>query len=403
MERLTGKKILLGICGGIAAYKMLSLIRLLRKEGAEVQVVLTPNARDFVGTLSPATLAGQEVHADLFDAKTGKWANHVDLGLWADLFLIAPLTASSLSKMASGQSDNLLLTTYLSARCPVWVAPAMDLDMWAHPTTRRNLRQLEQDGVRILEPEEGLLASGLSGKGRLQEPETLLETVAAHFQTEGPLKGKSVLITLGPTQEDLDPVRFISNHSTGKMGGALARAFLAAGARVSVVAGPVAKGVVPAEARTQPVRTALEMLEACQVWAPEADVVVFCAAVADYRPAEKATEKIKKSGDRMTIELVRNPDIAAELGARKKSGQYHLGFALETTDELENAQSKLIRKNLDAIVLNSLQDAGAGFAHDTNRITILSPNEKPLAFETKSKQDVAQDIVDYVVRNLPVA
>jgi phosphopantothenoylcysteine decarboxylase/phosphopantothenate--cysteine ligase len=396
MASLQGKKILLGISAGIAAYKSLSLIRLLKKAGANLSVLLTPPAEAFVGKLTPATLAGTPVHSELFDAATGEWTNHVHLGLEADLMLIAPATASTLSKMACGQSDNLLLTTYLSARCPVWVAPAMDLDMWLHPATQRNIRTLIADGVRIVEPAEGELASGLVGKGRMEEPEVLFGLIEKHFAEKQTFTGKKVLITLGPTREALDPVRFISNHSTGKMGGEIASALLSRGAEVCIVAGPVHDSVLPAAAHIYKVESALEMHAAALELFPKMDLAILSAAVADYRPAEVAEQKIKKSSDEMEIRLVKNPDIAASLGSMKKSGQYLLGFALETNNERENALSKLERKNLDAIVLNSLQDPGAGFAHDTNKITILSADGNTFVFETKSKKEVAHDIAVFL-------
>ena len=353
-----------------------------------------------MGKLTPATLADSPVYSELFDQATGEWTNHVHLGLESDLMLIAPATASTLSKMAAGQSDNLLLTTYLSARCPVWVAPAMDLDMWLHPATQRNIARLQADGVRVIEPAEGELASGLVGKGRMEEPENLFEKVQAFFESCGSFKGKKVLITLGPTREALDPVRFISNHSTGKMGGEIAAALLARGAEVHLIAGPVSAGVLPAEAKVIKVESALEMHAAAMELFPGMDIGILTAAVADYRPAEVSEQKIKKSGDEMEIRLVKNPDIAAALGASKKASQYLLGFALETNNEKENALSKLQKKNLNAIVLNSLQDPGAGFAHDTNKITILSAGGATFAFETKSKKEVAHDIADFLEKAL---
>jgi len=401
MSGLKGKKILLGISAGIAAYKSLSLIRLFKKAGAEVKVILTPPAEAFVGKLTPATLADSPVYSELFDSHTGEWTNHVHLGLESDLMLIAPATASTISKMAAGQSDNLLLTTYLSARCPVWVAPAMDLDMWAHPSTGRNISRIMADGVRVIEPAEGELASGLSGKGRMEEPEILFQLVQDFFASSGSFNGKKVLITLGPTREALDPVRFISNHSTGKMGGEIAAAMLARGADVHIVAGPVADSVLPAGARITKVESALQMHAAASELFPKMDIAVLCAAVADYRPAEVSEQKIKKSGDEIEIRLVKNPDIAASLGAVKKAGQYLLGFALETNNEKENALSKLRKKNLDAIVLNSLQDEGAGFSVDTNKITILSAGGATFAYETKSKKEVAHDIAGFLEKTLP--
>jgi phosphopantothenoylcysteine decarboxylase/phosphopantothenate--cysteine ligase len=397
---LKGKKILLGISAGIAAYKSLSLIRLLKKAGASVTVLLTPPAEAFVGKLTPATLADSPVYSELFDSATGEWANHVHLGLEADLMLIAPATASTLSKMAAGQSDNLLLTTYLSARCPVWVAPAMDLDMWLHPSTQRNIGRIRADGVRVIEPAEGELASGLSGKGRMQEPEVLFEMVQDFFAAPGSFKGKKVLITLGPTREALDPVRYISNHSTGKMGAEIAAALILRGAEVSIVAGPVSSSLLPAAAQVRHVESALEMQAAAMELFPQSDIAILSAAVADYRPAVVSDEKIKKSDDEIELRLVKNPDIAASLGASKKPGQFLLGFALETQNERDNALAKLKKKNLDAIVLNSLRDEGAGFAHDTNKITILSAAGATFAYETKSKKEVAHDIADFLEKTL---
>jgi phosphopantothenoylcysteine decarboxylase/phosphopantothenate--cysteine ligase len=396
MSVLKGKKILLGISAGIAAYKSLSLIRLFKKAGAEVKVLLTPPAEAFVGKLTPATLADSPVHSELFDAGTGEWVNHVQLGLETDLMLIAPATASTLSKMASGQSDNLLLTTYLSARCPVWIAPAMDLDMWLHPATQRNISQLVKDGVRVIEPAEGELASGLVGKGRMEEPENLFRLVEDFFNAPKSFSGKKILITLGPTREALDPVRFISNHSTGKMGAEIAKCLLAMGADVHIVAGPVSAGILPSGAQVLHVESAIQMHEAAMNVFPNMDIAILCAAVADYRPAEVSSQKIKKTGDEMEIRLIKNPDIAASLGASKKPGQFLLGFALETNNEIENALSKLQRKNLDAIVLNSLQDPDAGFAVDTNKITILSAAGGTFAYETKTKKEVAHDIAEFV-------
>lgn len=400
MYSLQGKKILLGISAGIAAYKSLSLIRLMKKAGAEVKVVLTPPAEAFVGKLTPATLADSPVYSELFESSTGEWTNHVQLGLESDLMLIAPATASTISKMASGQSDNLLLTTYLSARCPVWIAPAMDLDMWKHPANLRNISQLEADGVRIIGPAEGELASGLSGKGRMEEPELIFEHVKNFFHPQSDLRKKKVLITLGPTREALDPVRFLSNHSTGKMGGEIAAALLRRGAEVFIVAGPVSEKVLPAGAIVEKVESAMQMHESASRLFPQMDLAILCAAVADYRPAEIADDKIKKDGDEMHICLVKNPDIAASLGEAKTSKQFLLGFALETSNETAHALGKLKRKNLDAIVLNSLRDPGAGFALDTNKITILSASGATFAFETKSKKDVAEDIAAFLEKTL---
>jgi len=397
---LLDKKILIGICGGIAAYKVVSLIRLLKKSGAEVRVIVTPSASGFVGKVSLATVSENPVLEQMADGNTGVWTNHVDLGLWADLFLICPLTASSLSKMATGLADNLLIATYLSARCPVYAAPAMDLDMWAHHSTQRNLDTLIKDGVRILEPEEGSLASGLTGKGRMQEPEALHSAVAHHFLS-GALQGKKVLITMGPTIEPIDPVRFISNHSTGKMGAELVKAFAEGGAQVMVVSGPVAFDLAQLPAEVTRVHTAAEMYEASLRQFADVDIAVLTAAVADYTPAQTATQKIKKTESEFSIELIKTQDIAAKMGASKQPHQMLVGFALETNNEIRHAREKLAKKNLDAIVLNSMNDPGAGFGHNTNKITILNTKGETFAFDLQSKKDVARDIVNYVVNHLP--
>ena len=401
MHLLKGKKIIVGICGGIAAYKILTLIRLLKKAGAEVKVIMTPSAVDFIGKLTPATLSEEEIYLEMFNTSTGVWTNHVELGLWADLFLIAPATAGTISKMTSGQADNLLITTYLSARCPVFVAPAMDLDMWAHPSTQSNINLLKNHQVQIIEPGTGSLASGLEGKGRMEEPEQIFNILESFFKSAQTLKGKKVLITLGPTMEAIDPVRFISNHSTGKMGAEISLNLVQKGAEVYIVAGPIKADVkLPVEATTIKVQSAEEMYQACLKIFPEADITILSAAVADYRPEKAETEKIKKKDDSLEIRLIKTTDIAASLGQKKKKGQILVGFALETNNEVANAKSKIERKNLDAIVLNSMNDPGAGFGFDTNKITIIDRIGQEFTFETKTKKEVANDIVEYVVKKL---
>jgi len=402
MKLLEGKKILIGICGGIAAYKVLTIIRLAKRSGAEVKVIMTPTALEFVGKLSAATLSESEVLVDLFNSASGVWTNHVKLGLWADLFIIAPATASSISKMANGQADNLLLTTYLSARCPVMIAPAMDLDMWAHPSTNNNLEVLRKHNVHIIAPTIGSLASGLEGNGRMEEPENIFAQIISHFKKTQDLLGKKVLITLGPTVEPIDPVRFISNHSSGKMGAEIVRCLIERGADVHVVAGPIkTDNLLPKEAKIYKVQTAEQMYQAASSIFEFADITILAAAVADYKPEKTELQKIKKKEEDLEIKLVKTIDIAATLGQIKRSGQMLIGFALETQNEIINAKAKLDRKNLDAIVLNSMNDAGAGFGFDTNKITIIDSQGNEIVFETKSKKEVANDIVEYVVQNLP--
>ncbi|MCU0449227.1 MAG: bifunctional phosphopantothenoylcysteine decarboxylase/phosphopantothenate--cysteine ligase CoaBC [Bernardetiaceae bacterium] len=402
MNALQDKKIILGVTGSIAAYKAALLVRLLVKAGAQVQVLMTPAATEFIAPLTLATLAQRPVLSQLVsDPATGTWTNHVDLGLWADALVIAPASANTLAKMAHGQCDNLLLATYLSARCPVWAAPAMDLDMLAHPATQANLGTLAAHGVRLIEPGTGALASGLEGKGRLAEPEEILAELTAFFTTLAaplPLLGKRALLTAGPTVEAIDPVRFISNHSSGKMGYALAEALAARGAEVTLVSGPVR--LAPAHSRITrvPVESAAQMFEAVMAHLPTADLVVQAAAVADYTPRQVAAQKIKKKGDEgLTLELVKTADIAAATGQRLRPGQLHVGFALETEHELANAQSKLQRKNFDLIVLNSLQEPGAGFGHDTNKVTIIRRDGSVQPWPLLTKQQVAEKIVDLMV------
>ena len=394
---LKGKHIVLGITGGIAAYKSVQLLRLLVKAGAEVQVVITPNGKEFITPVTLSALSGKPVISEFFTANTGEWHSHVDLGLWADAMVIAPATASTIGKMANGVADNMLVTTYLSAKAPVFVCPAMDLDMMRHPSTRRNLDLLRSYGNHIIEAASGELASHLTGKGRMQEPEKIVAVLDEFFDraADKSLKGKKIVITAGPTYEAIDPVRFIGNHSTGKMGFAIADEAARRGADVTVVAGPVQVKATEPSVQTIPVTSAREMLEATQARATDADIVIFAAAVADYAPAEFYDTKIKREEEGIDcIRLVKNPDIAATVASAKKSGQVMCGFALETDHEMEHASAKLERKHLDAIVLNSLRDKGAGFGTDTNKVTIVTAAGKEYRSGLKSKADVAADILD---------
>ena len=397
---MQGKRILLGITGGIAAYKIAFLVRILKKSGAEVRCIMTPASSDFISPLVLSTLSENPVGIEFWDKKSGVWTNHVEYGLWADLFVVAPLTANSLAKMASGACDNLLLATYLSMKCPVMVAPAMDLDMYAHPATKRNLVQLEKDGVQIIPAESGQLASGLEGEGRMAEPETIAGAISAFFEN-GPsakrLFGKKVLITAGPTYEAIDPVRFIGNHSSGKMGYAIAEKCLEEGAEVILVSGPTNLDLIHPRLQLLRVRSAEEMLKKVQEHWDESQIGIFSAAVADYRPRKAADQKIKKKDDEMAIELVKNPDILGWAGSVKKAGQLLTGFALETNDVVDYATTKLKKKNLNMIVMNSLEDKGAGFAVDTNKISILDDHNNFTSFELKSKSAVAADIVEYLI------
>lgn len=393
---LAGKHIVLGISGGIAAYKSACLLRLLVREGAEVQVVITPNGKEFITPATLAALSGKPVVSEFFAANTGEWHSHVDLGLWADLMVVAPATASTLGKMANGIADNMLITTYLSAKEHVMVAPAMDLDMWKSPSTQRNIRTLASDGVDIIEPAAGELASGLSGKGRMEEPENIVERIREYFRKAGSLCGRRILVTAGPTYENLDPVRFIGNYSSGKMGFAIAAESARRGASVTLVAGPVSLPTPPGDITRIDVTSARQMLEAALGAFDSVDCAVLSAAVADYRPEFEATKKIKREGvEQMQLTLVKNPDIAAELGARKKC-QTLVGFALETDDVMRNALSKMERKRLDWIVVNSLRDKGAGFMTDTNKVTIVGADGSSTDFPLKSKAAVASDIIDTV-------
>lgn len=397
---LKGKHIILGVTGGIAAYKSAILTRLLVKAGAEVQVIMTPAAKQFVAPLTFSTLSGKPVISEFFTANTGQWNSHVDLGLWADAMIIAPATASTIGKMANGVADNMLVTTYLSAKAPVFVAPAMDLDMMAHPSTRRNLELLKSYGNHIIEPAEGELASHLVGKGRMEEPEKIVQ-VLSNFFVPKDLAGKKVMITAGPTYEKIDPVRFIGNYSTGKMGYALADEAARRGASVTVVSGPVAVKPQDSDIKIIPVQTARQMLEAAQTVFADTDIAIMCAAVADYAPDHYTDSKIKREKDEIpVIHLVKNPDIAATLGREKQPGQFLVGFALETDSEQSNAREKMHRKNLDMIVLNSLRDKGAGFGTDTNKVTIFTGEGMSVTYDLKSKPQVASDIFDSIVRCL---
>lgn len=395
---LEGKHIVLGVTGGIAAYKSVMLLRLLIKAGAEVQVVMTPNAKEFVTPVTFSSLSGKPVVSEFFTANTGEWHSHVDLGLWADLMVIAPATASTIGKMANGIADNMLVTTYLSAKEDVMIAPAMDLDMWKHLSTKRNLITLEQDGVMVVQPGSGSLASGLEGKGRMAEPQEIYERIEAYFKTKEDLKGFNALVTAGPTFENIDPVRFIGNYSSGKMGFEIAKELEARGANVTLIAGPVNIELPNiSNIKRVNVRTAVEMYEAAIKEFSRSDIAIFAAAVADYAPKTISEKKIKRENqDEMVITLKRNPDIAASLGKLKKK-QISVGFALENENELENARKKLANKNLDLIVLNSLRNPDAGFMKDTNQVTIIS-RDKEEKFETKTKKEVAKDIIDSILR-----
>ena len=396
---LTGKKILVGVTGSIAAYKTAWLVRLLVQSGAEVKVVLTKGSLDFVTPLTLATLSNHPVDSDFTeDTDKGTWTNHVALGLWADLMVICPASANTLSKMANGQSDNFLLTTYMSVRCPVHVAPAMDHDMFLHPGTQNNIQKLREFGHLILEPNEGELASGLVGKGRMVEPEEILSKIIDHFNPDLPLKGKVALVTAGPTYEMIDPVRFIGNFSSGKMGFALAEALANLGAKVKLITGPVSISTSHLNIDTIKVRSAEEMSIACLEIFETIDVAVLSAAVADYKPISQATEKIKKKDTSLHIDLTPTVDIAASLGKKKLAHQRIVGFALETNDEESNAIDKMKRKNFDMIVLNSLRNEGAGFGNDTNQITLYWPDNKRKEFGLKSKVSVANDITQEIVK-----
>jgi len=395
---MRGKRILLGITGGIAAYKIAFLIRLLKKNEAEVKCIMTPASCDFISPLVVATLSGNPVGIEFWNKSDGIWNNHVEYGLWADVFLIAPLTANTLSKMAQGACDNLLLATYLSMKSKTIVAPAMDLDMYAHPTTIRNLKQIKEDGVFVIPAESGELASGLEGEGRMAEPETIFKTLLnfKFASNQNDFIGKNVLITAGPTYEEIDPVRFIGNHSSGKMGYAIAEQFLKQGANVTMISGPTKLSIEHEKLKFIPIKSANELLEEVQKHWKQNEIGVFSAAVADYRPKNKALEKIKKSEDELTIELIKNPDVLKWAGENKSEKQILVGFALETENLEENATKKLNSKNLNIIVMNTLKDNGAGFGVDTNKISILDNYNNFKTFELKSKNEVAKDILTYL-------
>ncbi|ELR70337.1 Phosphopantothenoylcysteine decarboxylase [Fulvivirga imtechensis AK7] len=399
---LQGKKILLGVCGSIAAYKSALLTRLLIKEGAEVKVIMTASATDFITPLTLSTLSKHPVLTDFVKNESGEWNNHVELGLWADLMVIAPASANTMAKMAQGICDNLLLATYLSARCPVYIAPAMDLDMYQHPATAGNIAHLKSFGNHIIDAEHGELASGLTGTGRMAEPENILAIITSAPDKKKALTNKKVLITAGPTYEALDPVRFIGNHSSGKMGYALANAMAAQGAEVTLVSGPSNATIAHAGVHLVKVTSAQEMYDACIGYFPTTDITILAAAVADYKPAQQAPQKIKKKSESLTLELVKTQDIAAALGKLKKNGQFTVGFALETENEKENAIQKIKAKNFDMIVLNSLNDKGAGFGYDTNKISIIDKQNNVRDFELKNKKDVAQDIVKTIIDTIHV-
>ncbi|WP_321344266.1 bifunctional phosphopantothenoylcysteine decarboxylase/phosphopantothenate--cysteine ligase CoaBC [uncultured Draconibacterium sp.] len=395
--RLKGKNIILGVTGSIAAYKAAMLLRLFIKEGAEVQVVITPAGKQFITPVTLSALSDKPVVSEFFGANDGTWNSHVDLGLWADVMVIAPATASTMGKMANGIADNMLITTYLSAKCPVMVAPAMDLDMFAHPSTQRNISILKEYGNIIVEPGEGELASGLTGKGRMEEPEKILEAVIQQLEVKKKLLNKSYLVTAGPTFEKIDPVRFIGNYSSGKMGYAIAEELAEQGADVTLVSGPVSVTTKKLGVTVVPVESAEEMYKASVEHFKSADGAIMCAAVADFTPAKKEDEKTKRGKENWQIELQPTKDIAAELGKLKNEKQLLVGFALETNNELANAEGKLLKKNLDFIVLNSLKDRGAGFGVDTNKITIIEKGNKQTDFELKDKAEVAKDIVAKII------
>jgi phosphopantothenoylcysteine decarboxylase/phosphopantothenate--cysteine ligase len=400
MSVLSGKKILLGVSGGIAAYKTANLVRLFIKAGAHVQVIMTPASKDFITPLTLSTLSKNQVYSDFFNEEDNEamWNNHVDLALWADLFVIAPATANTMSKMANGNCDNLLIATYLSSKCPVYFAPAMDLDMYKHPSTLSSFSKLKQFGNTIIPAESGELASGLSGEGRMAEPENIISFLESDLLSQLPLKGKKILITAGPTYEAIDPVRFIGNHSSGKMGYDIASEAADKGAEVILVSGPSHQTLKNNAVQLIKVVSAQEMYDVCQEYFENVDVAIAAAAVADYRPKNVATQKIKKQDTNLTIELEKTQDILATLGEKKKN-QFLIGFALETENEVEHAKGKIKKKNLDLIVLNSLNDKGAGFGHDTNKVTFIDKYFNEFQMDLKSKEAVAQDIVNIIIKH----
>lgn len=395
---LAKKNIVIAVCGSIAAYKIAHLTRLLVKEKANVQIIMTKEAAEFITPLTLSTLSNNPVLIDYFDPKTGEWNNHVHIGLRADLILVAPATANTIGKLANGICDSLLTAVYLSAKCPVFIAPAMDLDMWKHPSTQNNIRLVQSYGNRIIHPGNGELASGLIGEGRLAEPEEILDFITQSFSPQLPLSGRNALVTAGPTYEAIDPVRFIGNHSSGKMGYALAKQLVALGAKVTLISGPTALDAPQNVDRIQ-VTSAHEMLEAVVQHFSQSDIIVMSAAVADYTPIEVASQKIKKKEDQFSIALKKTTDILASIGTKKTEKQLLIGFALETNNEVEHAKDKLMRKNLDFIVLNSMQDKGAGFATDTNKVTVIDRFQHIQEFTLKSKEDVAKDICQLIVQH----
>ncbi len=397
---LSGKRILLGVTGSIAAYKSAALVRLLVKAGADVKVVMTPTAKEFVTLLTLSTLSKNQVLTQFVKDETGEWQNHIELGLWADALLIAPASANTIAKMTTGQCDNLLLAIYLSAQCQVFFAPAMDLDMLEHPSTQQNIQKLVSWGNELIHPAFGELASGLTGNGRMAEPEVIISKLESFFAGGQKLKGKRALVTAGPTHEAIDPVRFIGNNSSGKMGFAIAEALAKQGAEVDLVSGPTALTVTNPLIRLKQVTSADEMYQECILLFPSTNILVMSAAVADFKPAIRADQKIKKNNSSLIIELVKTKDIAAELGKMKKPGQFTVGFALETENEMDNAEKKIVSKNLDLIVLNSLNDKGAGFGHETNRVTFIHRDGSSKKFNLKSKQEVAHDIVTTIIENV---
>ena len=396
---IRGKKIVLGVTGSIAAYKSAFLVRLLVKEGCEVRVVMTEPAKDFVGPLTFSVLSGNPVSSVFASRETGVWTNHVELGLWADALVIAPATANTIAGMASGICNNLLLGVYLSSRCPVFLAPAMDLDMWKHPAVVANMDKLKEFGNKIIAPAFGELASGLTGEGRMEEPENILKVLKDFFSVNKPLANRKALVTAGPTYERIDPVRFIGNRSSGKMGFAIAGELAAQGADVTLVSGPSAEVLKDKSVRRIDVESAAEMYEACMQQSGDMDIIVMAAAVADYRPESLSGDKIKKQNNSISISLSATEDILAELGRKKKKGQLLVGFALETSNELEHAKEKVKKKNLDFIVLNSLNDKGAGFNHDTNKVSIIDHQLQVKEFPLKPKSGVARDIVQVIVEH----
>jgi phosphopantothenoylcysteine decarboxylase / phosphopantothenate---cysteine ligase len=397
---LAGKKIILGVTGSIAAYKSAVLVRLLVKSGAEVKVVMTSSAHEFITPLTLSTLSRNSVQTDFVRDESGTWNNHVDLGLWADAMVIAPASANTIAKMANGICDSLLLAVYLSARCPVFIAPAMDLDMLQHPATQSNILRLNSFSNLLIQPGFGELASGLTGTGRMAEPEQIIEHLNTFFNGKKALTGKTVLVTAGPTYEAIDPVRFIGNHSSGKMGFAIAEELASQGASVDLVTGPTHQHTNHPGVSVKHVTSADQMFEVCSALFPSTDIAVLAAAVADYKPEFVAEQKIKKNGESLTLQLTRTPDIAASLGKLKRNGQVIVGFALETEQEQANALKKLDSKNFDLIVLNSLNDKGAGFGHDTNKISILTRERAVRNFDLKNKKEVARDIVNAIIEQL---